>query len=237
MVMSSAQARLRDGVVVSHEAAAPEQSPSRLRPEKQAAIMAGGREVFARDGYARASIDAIATASGVSTRTIYKHFADKSALFAAVIVNSAAQVAEAETALVERHLSAVMTAEGIEPALRAFATDWLNDAGERLVGMPNSAVHRALVAQVQAEAAHLGSDVIATWWQAGPGLVLDELAGIFAGWAERGFLNIADADRAVVHFSRLVSATPGAPASTITPQERAGWVADGVALFVRGYRP
>ncbi|CAM3626771.1 TetR/AcrR family transcriptional regulator [Occultella aeris] len=218
-------------------AATPAQPSPRLRPDKHAAIMAGGRAVFARDGYARASIDAIATASRVSTRTIYKHFADKTALFAAVLINSATQVAAAETALVERHLSTVATAEGVEPALRAFATEWLNDAGDWLIGMPDSAAHRALVAQVRAEAGHLGTEVVSTWWQAGAGRVRVELAEVFARWAERGFLSITDPDRAAVHFSRLVSATPGAPASPITPEERAGWITDGVALFVRGYKP
>jgi AcrR family transcriptional regulator len=198
--------------------------------------MTGGREVFARDGYARASIDAIATASGVSTRTIYKHFADKPRLFAAVIVDSATEIADAETALIERRLSRVMTSEEIEPALLAFATDWLDDTGDWLAGMAHSAAHRALLGQVQAEAAHLASEVIAEWWQAGPGRVREELAAILRRWAETGLLRIHDPERAVVHFSRLVSAVPGSPASTITAGERTAWIADGVRVFVRAYQ-
>ncbi|GAA0898425.1 TetR/AcrR family transcriptional regulator [Pseudonocardia zijingensis] len=198
--------------------------------------MIGGREVFARDGYARASIDAVATASGVSTRTIYKHFADKPRLFAAVIVDSATQVANAEIALVERRLSRVMSAEEVEPALLAFATDWLDDTGDWLAGMAHSAAHRALIGQVQAEAAHLGSEVIAEWWQAGAGRVRAELAAVLGRWAEAGLLSVPDSERAVVHFSRLVSAVPGSPASTITAGERSAWIADGVRVFVRAYQ-
>lgn len=210
---------------------------SRLRPAKHEAIMTGGREVFARDGFARASIDAIATASGVSTRTIYKHFADKSALFAAVIVDSAGRVAEAEITLIDRHLAPVREAGDVEPALRDFALDWLDDTGDWLAGIPHSVAHRTLIGQVHAEAGHLGSEVIAEWWQAGAGRVRAELAATLARWAEAGLLRIADAERAAVHFSGLVSALPGPPASTLPAAKRTAWITDGVAVFVRGHRP
>ena len=48
-----------------------------------------------RLGYTRASIDAIAAAAEVSTRTIYKHFANKEELFATVLEASATEVADA----------------------------------------------------------------------------------------------------------------------------------------------
>ncbi|WP_217691317.1 MULTISPECIES: TetR/AcrR family transcriptional regulator [unclassified Streptomyces] len=221
---------------MSPEAETPGRPAGRLRPAKHQAIMTGGREVFARDGYARASIDAIATAAETSTRTIYKHFADKRALFATVIVDSATQVAEAEIALIERHLSTVTDAAEVEPALRAFATDWLDDTGDWLAGMAHSVAHRALIGQVQAEAVHLGAEVVDRWWQAGPGRVRAELAAVLRRWAGTGLLRIADADRAAAHFSRLASATPGPPASAVAADERAAWIADGVAVFVRAHR-
>lgn len=202
----------------------------RLRPAKRAAIMAGGGEVFARDGYQRASIDAIAAASGVSTRTIYKHFADKSALFAAVIENAASAVADEEIDLIERRLSPVTRADEVEPTLIGFAGDWLT-------GPPQSATRRALIGQVHAEAAHLGDEVVTTWWQAGPGRVLAEFAAVLARWSEAGLLRVPDADRAALHFSQLVSATPGPPTAPITPEERRSWIADGVSAFVRAYAP
>ncbi|AOS62243.1 TetR/AcrR family transcriptional regulator [Actinoalloteichus hymeniacidonis] len=213
------------------------QASGRLRPAKHEAIMTGGREVFARDGFARASIDAIATASGVSTRTIYKHFADKPALFAAVIVDSAGRVAEAEIALIDHHLATAESLAEVESALRAFAIDWLDDTGDWLATIPHSAAHRALIGQVHAEAGHLGREVIQTWWQAGAGRVRAELARVLARWGENGLLRIADAERAAVHFSCLVSAQPGPPASVIRTPERTAWIADGVAVFIRGHQP
>ncbi|MFC6936446.1 TetR/AcrR family transcriptional regulator [Actinomadura yumaensis] len=67
--------------------------------------------MFAQDGYARASIDAIAARAGVSTRTIYNHFADKAGLFEAVIHSSATRAADAQIAIVDRHLRKVVDLE------------------------------------------------------------------------------------------------------------------------------
>ncbi len=47
-------------------------------------IVAAARRVFLREGY-RASIDAIIQESGIARQTLYNHFKDKRALFAAVI--------------------------------------------------------------------------------------------------------------------------------------------------------
>ncbi|NEB38617.1 hypothetical protein G3I54_17090 [Streptomyces sp. SID14515] len=62
------------------------------------------------------------------------------------------------------------------------------------------------------------------------------MAAVLRRWAGAGLLHIADADRAAAHFSRLVSATPGPPASAVDADERAAWIADGVTVFVRAYR-
>ena len=56
--------------------------------DKRRAILAGALTVFARDGYTRASIDAIAAQAIVSTRTIYNHFQCKAHLFQTVIQES-----------------------------------------------------------------------------------------------------------------------------------------------------
>jgi len=70
---------------------------TRRRPDKRRAILRGALNVFAHDGYTRASIDAVAAEAGVSTRTIYNHFSDKAELFQTVIHESAAQVADARS--------------------------------------------------------------------------------------------------------------------------------------------
>ncbi len=54
--------------------------------EKERSIVLAARESFLRDGFAGASMDAIARSAGVSVKTIYSHFADKSELFSKVMV-------------------------------------------------------------------------------------------------------------------------------------------------------
>lgn len=70
------------------------------------ALLAAGREIFAREGFEAAGMEAISRAARVTRGAFYHHFADKRALFDAVIV--ALQTEAAETikarALTERKL-------------------------------------------------------------------------------------------------------------------------------------
>src|SRR5438067_177322 len=57
----------------------------RRSPVKHEAILRAATEVFLREGYARASVDAIAAAAGVGKQTVYGHFGSKQQLFLAVV--------------------------------------------------------------------------------------------------------------------------------------------------------
>ena len=50
------------------------------------ALLAAGQEAFARDGYQAAGIEAISRAARVTRGAFYHHYADKKALFDAVVV-------------------------------------------------------------------------------------------------------------------------------------------------------
>lgn len=63
----------------------PAAGQDRRSPAKHAAILDAATEVFLREGYARASVDAIAEAAGVGKQTVYGHFGDKQRLFLAVV--------------------------------------------------------------------------------------------------------------------------------------------------------
>ncbi|MBF6468300.1 TetR/AcrR family transcriptional regulator [Nocardia beijingensis] len=198
-----------------------------LRSDKRASILRGARAVFCRDGYARASVDAIARESAVSTRTIYKHFADKKQLFTAVIVDSAAHTRASRCAAIDHHLDEVVD---LEADLIALGLAFVVGGDEH---------HFALVRQIRAEADHIPGAVLDAWLDSGPRAVHAALARKFAELAARGVLHLDDAQRAAVHFVLLaageandrtfwgaVTAEPGAIEADVTA---------GVRAFLRAY--
>ena len=57
-------------------------------------LLDAGRRLFARDGYAGTSLDAVAAAAGVTKGSLYHHFRGKSDLFEAVFERVAAEQSE-----------------------------------------------------------------------------------------------------------------------------------------------
>jgi AcrR family transcriptional regulator len=195
--------------------------------DKRRAILAGAMKLFARDGYSRASIDAIAEEAEVSTRTIYNHFDDKAQLFQTVIEDSATRVAEAQIAILDQHLHDVTD---IEAGLVGFGRAWVTPTRDH-------AEHFALVRQVHAESAHIPSTAIRAWRKAGPLRVQRELARRLQQLADHGLLRIDDPDRAALHFSQLVSLTdPAAGRTARTDAEITDIVTSAVRAFLNGYR-
>jgi len=192
--------------------------------DKRSAILRGALTVFARDGYARASIDVIAAEAAVSTRTIYNHFQDKAGLFGAVIQESATRVAAAQLEIVDRHLRKITD---LEADLIEFGIAWR-------APMPDYAEHSALVRQVNAEAGHIPAEAIEAWQQAGPLAVRRALADRLAAFSTDGLLTVDDPLRAALHFSLLISGTNpsyrGGPVEDLTET-----VTSGVRAFLHGY--
>ncbi|MEV0381196.1 TetR/AcrR family transcriptional regulator [Nonomuraea sp. NPDC050643] len=195
--------------------------------DKRRAILAGALTVFARDGYSRASIDAIAATAGVSTRTIYNHFTDKTELFRSVIQESATRAAEAQIAVIDRHLRKVTD---LEADLVEFG---------RALAEPTAAEHTehfSLVRQINAEAGHIPQAVVDAWQETGPRRVRRELAGHLRRWAEEGLLRVADPERAALHLMLLISASGASHPAVATGQEIDAMVTSGVHAFLYGYR-
>ena len=194
--------------------------------DKRCAILAGALTVFARDGYTRASIDAISSAAGVSTRTIYNHFQDKTELFRTVIQESAVQAATAQTAVIDRYLREVTD---LETALVDFARAWAALTAD-------DADHYDLVRRLDADAGHLPAELVGAWQETGPLRVRRQLAIRFTELADRGLLRIEDADGAASHFLLLVSATgTSRPRPALSEKERDEFAVTGVRAFLHGY--
>jgi AcrR family transcriptional regulator len=207
----------------------PPASPTRrLQPRKREAIVQGARAVFGRDGYARASIDAIAGEAGVSTRTIYNHFAGKEQLFSFVLEASATQVADAFV----DDVAGGVTGDDLEHDLRVL--------GRALVAQGTRfPEHFAMVRQINAEAPHFPAAVIETWQEAGPRRVERELVRRLQEFAEKGLLRIDDPYRAGRHFRAVVASeiTTRSYAARIelTEAQVDEMIASGVDAFLYGY--
>lgn len=202
------------------------------RPGKRDAVLAGALAVFARDGYARASIDDIAATASVSSRTIYNHFDDKATLFHEVIVTSAAVVGDAQIAVMDECLAGVPAdAAALEAALTAFALAWL-------APVPEHERHFDLVRQVNAELPHIPADAVEAWQEAGPRRVVRALARHLRRYAKAGLIALEHPARAAQQFAVLIS--PFNPSLLRGPRGQASTeerVASGVRLFLHGVLP
>src|SRR5690349_15931652 len=83
---------------------------------KHDAIGAAALVLFARDGYERTSVDAIAAEAGVSKRTVYSHYGDKENLFLLVLRETYDAMRERVGTIVDRNLRDV---NEVRPALTA----------------------------------------------------------------------------------------------------------------------
>ncbi len=118
------------------------------RPEKASQLIAAARKVFLQHGFSAASTDMIQAAAGVSKSTMYAHFPNKEALFAAVIEEGCATFLSAVRALrlPESTLTESLTAVG-----RAYFTDRAVARGAQ----PVPRHHRGSAALPRARAAFL----------------------------------------------------------------------------------
>jgi TetR/AcrR family transcriptional repressor of mexJK operon len=78
---------------------------------KRQAIAAAALALFARDGYERTSVDAIAAEAGVSKRTVYSHYGDKENLFLLVVRDTFELMRERFGEIIGRTLSDVTDVE------------------------------------------------------------------------------------------------------------------------------
>jgi TetR/AcrR family transcriptional repressor of mexJK operon len=192
------------------------------RPTRQDApliterILDTATELFLRDGYGAVSLEAVASAAGVSKRTLYARFAGKAALFQVVVAR-----------LVARWLPAfdagLGQAQGLEATLLAAARVVLATAL-----MPEAvALHRLIVAEI-GRFPELGHVL----HEAGAGIGHERLASVL------GRAGVADPVWAAEQFMTLVLTVPQRRALglgvALDAAAQQDWAMRAVALFLRG---
>jgi AcrR family transcriptional regulator len=198
------------------------------QPDKRRAIINGALTLFARDGYTRASLDAIAAEAGVSNRTIYNHFNDKAELFQTVIQESTQRVADTVVDVIDRHLNKIVD---LEADLVDLGLAWL------AVLTSDLAPHFALIRQINAETEHIPPAALRLWQDTGPGRVRRELADRLRQIADRGHLTIDDPTRAAGHLMLLISADNLADRAMLNDKDEVtAMVSAGVQAFLYGYK-
>jgi len=155
---------------------------------KRAAILDAAKRLFAREGFTGTSMDQIAAEAGVSKLTVYSHFGDKEALFAAAIRAKCEEMLPPDLFRVE--LKGPLRAQ-----LKAIASGFfaLISSDEAI------STHRMMLAPGNAD------DPLRTlFWEAGPKRTQDEFCAFLRARVGAGELDIADPERATQQFFALL---------------------------------
>ncbi len=79
----------------------PATARDRAKADRRAALLRAAAELFAERGFARVSIDELGAAAGVSGPAVYRHFASKQAVLAALLIDASEGLLTGGRAVVE----------------------------------------------------------------------------------------------------------------------------------------
>lgn len=201
----------------------------RGRVDKRRAILAAAASVFARDGYDRAGVDAIAAAAGVAKPTVYNHFGDKQTLFREAVA------ADADRARAE-HLATLDRLRDPTDDVRAA----LEDAGFHLLACWCAERSRALRRLLAAEAGRF-PDLVDVVRGRAADPVTEALADRLARLSLTGRLGPLDPTAAAEHFLALLTGPAEGRARlgtrTLPDAELCEMTRSAVEVFLRAYGP
>lgn len=186
-----------------------------------ARILDAACQLFLENGY-HVSMDAVAQLAGVSKQTVYAHFRNKDALFAAAI----------ETLVKPMHDSLDTCQDDIEGCLHALATVYCQHARDP----STTALSRILVAE-----APRFPRAAKQLYQSGSGAVLGRLSARLEHSMHHDELRQDDPDQAAELFlSMLNGMTPERSLLGLRQRGRKAqdkWTIHAVNMFLRAYRP
>lgn len=156
--------------------------------EKRDVMLNTAEDFFLKLGFELTSMDAVSKAAGVSKLTIYSHFADKDALFKAVIERKC---------LLHQHIAdfSTMADMPVKQVLEKIGTGFI-----QLVTSDEAIrIHRI----IEAEAIR-HPKVAELFYAAGPTRVKESFRGLLSIWQKQKKLDIPDMDMAIDHFFCLM---------------------------------
>lgn len=171
--------------------------PRRGRPSGSTGtdLLAIAREVFLTQGFAGATMDAIAAGARISKQTLYRQYPSKDGLFAAVVRDWVDRGHDA----MRPHTRALLEAPDLREGLLALAR--VLQAG---VLSPPVLQMRTLIAAEADRFPEVAADYVARSWNRNQGLLADALVEL----AAQGRLDLARADVAAEQFTWLALAAP-----------------------------
>jgi TetR/AcrR family transcriptional regulator, mexJK operon transcriptional repressor len=185
-------------------------------------ILAAARTLFLQRGYEETSMDAIARDAGVSKATLYSHFDSKAAMFAALIVMEC------------RHLADAIGARALdEPDIRNALLKVAHDFNNLLCSGDGLTMYRIVVAEVP-RFPELGQ----MFYDSGPTIMIDRIAGILSRAAKRGQLEIRDPRIAAIQFISLIRGEQHLTRvlGVFASRNPADYIEASVDLFLAGHR-
>ncbi|MGW6458674.1 TetR/AcrR family transcriptional regulator C-terminal domain-containing protein [Streptomyces sp. NPDC055078] len=195
---------------------------------KRQAIMEAATSVFMDKGYSGTSMDDIARLAVVSKQTVYKHFADKEKLFAAIVLATTDRI----DAMVDLVADIPPDADALEENLTRLAHRFLTALTQPQVLQ----LRRLVIANADAF-----PELGAAWYEQGFDRVLVTLAATFQRLTDSGLLRIGEPLLAAHHFTGLLLWIPvnkamfyGGPRHT--PAELDHYATAGVRTFLAAYR-
>jgi AcrR family transcriptional regulator len=192
---------------------------------KHGAIAAAALVLFARDGYERTSVDAIAAEAGVSKRTIYSHYGDKENLFLLVLRETYDIMRDRVRDIVDRNLRDV---DDVRPALTAC----IREIVRTITRAPERAT---LVRLLISEAPHFPA-ILDLWHTRG---IVPLIAEPLAKLAAAGLLDTDDPAQAADHLYALtfgqVNNKSMMGTIQLTDAEADRIITSGIDVFMRAY--
>jgi TetR/AcrR family transcriptional repressor of mexJK operon len=186
--------------------------------------------LFLRKGYAGTTMEEIAEAAGLTKRTVYNNYPDKSALFTQ-IVTEVMSYAESFARGLHDEFTVGVSGANLYPTLDGL--------GRRLalaIMRPDVVALRRLLIGEAREFPAFGAE----YFDRAPGQVLEALASGCDQLARVGLLRVTDARLAAAQFAYLVVGEPLDRAmlvGTIPPREHViACASEGVRTFLARYR-